>query len=150
MKLDIARQTQVENRMLQQLMEGLRMALGWKNQGPDFSRKLSTVRFIAQSFQRHLEHLMTLEENNGYMDLVVQTAPQLTRNVNVLRQEHERFRTSAGRLMQRLEHVSPTDQATFADISQELDTLLHTVEEHGQKETKVLQEAFERDEGGEG
>jgi hypothetical protein len=33
--------------------------------GPDASRKLSTLRFITGSFQRHLERLLALEEYGG-------------------------------------------------------------------------------------
>jgi hypothetical protein len=36
------------------LMEGLRSTVAWKVQGNDFSRKLSTLRFIVRSFQGHL------------------------------------------------------------------------------------------------
>ena len=43
-----------------ELMEGLNTALAWKIQENDFARKLSTVRFLTQSFQRHLERLEQL------------------------------------------------------------------------------------------
>ena len=66
MNNDIAQQTVVEDGILKLLVEGLRSALAWKVTN-DFSRKLSSVRFITQSFQRHLERLMALEEYDGYM-----------------------------------------------------------------------------------
>src|SRR5690242_20004510 len=98
---EIAEQTRVENGMLKYLVEGLRMGLAWKVHGPDFSRKLSTLRFITQSFQRHLEHMMSLEETNGYMDMVLTCAPQLGRSVDALRKDHEWFRSSLGGIVNR-------------------------------------------------
>jgi hypothetical protein len=147
---EIAEQTRVENGMLKYLVEGLRMALAWKVHGADFSRKLSTMRFITQSFQRHLEHMMTLEEKNGYMDMVLTSAPQLGRSVDALRKDHEWFRSSLGGIVNRLERVSSTDTASFADISQDLHNVLHKLDEHSKKEADLVLEAIERDEGGEG
>jgi hypothetical protein len=59
---DIAQQISIEHGMLKHITDALRLALGWQMEGDDLSRKLSTVRFISQSLQRHLEHLMALEE----------------------------------------------------------------------------------------
>jgi iron-sulfur cluster repair protein YtfE (RIC family) len=142
---EIAEQTRVENGMLKYLVEGLR-----KVHGPDYSRKLSTLRFITQSFQRHLEHMMSLEETNGYMDMVLTTAPQLGRSVDALRKDHEWFRSALGSIASRLERLAPTDAAALADVSQDLHNLLHKLDEHSKKEADLVLEAIERDEGGEG
>jgi len=146
---DIAQQTVVENDMLKLLVEGLRSALAWKVTN-DFSRKLSSVRFITQSFQRHLERLMALQEYDGYMDRLEKKAPQLARAVSDLRQEHETFRTGSRRILHGLEHVSSTDHATFANLCDELLTLLKDLDEHSKKETDLYHEGFEQDAGGEG
>ena len=53
---DIRKQGQIENQMLQHLMDALRTTLAWRVDGRDMSRKLSTLRFIAQAFQRTLEY----------------------------------------------------------------------------------------------
>jgi hypothetical protein len=147
---DIIQQTVVENCMLKILVEGLRSALAWKVTNAAFSRKLSSVRFITQSFQRHLERLMALKEYDGYMDRLAKKAPQLTRAVGELKQEHEAFRTRIRRILLGLEHVSSTDYATFANLCDELLTLLTNVDEHRKKEANLYHEAFEQDAGGEG
>jgi hypothetical protein len=149
-KGEITQQTLVENGLLQQLVEGLRSTLAWKVQGEDFSRKLATLRFITQSFQRHLERLMALEEYDGYMDLVATTDPRLGRRVDALRAEHGQFREAARRVVHRLERIAPTDLAAFNAIGDELRSLLEKVEEHGRKEIALLQEAVAQDSGGEG
>lgn len=147
---DIAQQTLVENGILKKLTEGLRATLAWKVQGSDFSRKLSTLRFMAESFQGHMERLMTLEECDGYMDLVMETTPNLGNAVDALRQEHELFRQRMRRVVHGLEHIATSDHTTFVTICNDLAALLNTVDEHSRKEVDMFQEVFKNVGGGEG
>jgi hypothetical protein len=147
---DVARQTQVEHEMLKLIMEGLRVTAGWQVHGPDASRKLSTLRFIAQSFQRHLERLLDLEEHDGYMDLLATCEPRLGRAADALRAEHDHFRTEARQVAHRLGQLTATDPAALGGVCDDLLALLRRVEEHSGKEIHLLQEAFGRDGGGEG
>ena len=146
---DVARQTQVEHEMLKLIMEGLRVTAGWQVHGPDASRKLSTLRFIAQSFQRHLERLLALEEHD-YLGLVRACAPRLVRAADALRAEHEHFRAEAGRVVRRLERLPGTDAAALGPVCADLLALLGQVESHSERETALVHEAFGQDEGGEG
>lgn len=150
MVTDLAQQTQVEHGLLLLLIEGLRNTLAWKVSGADFARKQSTLRFITQSFQRHLERVLSLEEYDGYMDLVLKASPQLGNTVDALRKEHDQFRAEARRVLHRFEHVSAKDPDGFARTCDELSQLLARVEAHNKKEADLIQEAFARDEGGEG
>jgi hypothetical protein len=147
---DLAQQTLVEQNMLMLLIEGLRNTLAWEVQGNDFVRKLSTLRFITQSFQRHLEHVLALQEYDGYMDLVLQVSPQLGNLIDALRQEHDQFRKEASHIVHQFEHVLPTDGDSFARICAELAGLLNRLDVHNKKEVALLQEAFVQDEGGQG
>jgi len=147
---NIAEQMVVEHEMFKHIMDGLLLALGLKLEGDDFSRKLHTIRFIAQSFQRHLNHLLTLEEYGGYMDAVVNLSPQLSRRVDALRQEHDQFRKTSRQVLLRLETVAPTDRTTFRNVCNELLALLKKLEDHTRKEVELVQETFHRDGGGEG
>lgn len=124
MSQEMAQQTLVENEFLKLLMESLRTTLAWKVQGNDFSRKLSTLRFVAQSFQRHLERVFSLEEYDGYMNLVSKKSPRLSRTVDALRMEHDQFRIGIRRIVHGLEHVSPTNQASFDSLCADLLVLL--------------------------
>jgi hemerythrin-like domain-containing protein len=147
---NMTQQTLVENDLLQHLLVGLRSTLDWKVQGQDFSRKLSTLHFIAQCFQRHLERMMALEEHDGYMDMVAETCPRLARRVDALRSEHGQFRDAARRVVQGLERVTPADTAEFARWCGELSALVDRVQAHSKKEVALLQEAVSQDSGGEG
>ncbi len=147
---DVARQTQVEQELLGHIMQVVRISAGWPVPGPDASRKLSTLRFVTQSFQRHLEHLLTLEEYDGYMDLVKTSAPRLGRLTDSLRSEHDTFRGRTRQLVQRLERLPATDLKALDSLCTELLELLKCVEEHNAKETELIQDAMAQDEGGEG
>jgi len=146
----IAEQLVVEHEMLKYIIDGLRLAIGLKLEGADFSRKLHTIHFIALSLQRHLDHLLTLEECDGYMDAVVNLSPQLGRQVDGLRQEHDQFRKISRQVLHDLETVAPTDQTTFRNVCDEVLALLKKLEEHTRKEVSLVQETFGRDGGGEG
>jgi hemerythrin-like domain-containing protein len=145
---DVARQTQVEHELLQYLIQGLRAMAAWPVPGPDASRKLSTLRFTAQSFQRHLERLLAVEEYDGYMGLVRVAAPRLGRATDALKDEHEQFRTEARRVVRRLDLLPSTDLAALGQVCDDLLALLRQIEEHSRKELTLLQEAFGQDEGG--
>jgi hemerythrin-like domain-containing protein len=147
---EFAQQTVVESGLMKSLCEGLRAALAWDAPEEEFARKLSTVRFIFQSFQRHLERLMGLEEIDGYMDNVLATNPHLTRAVASLKEEHGRFRLATGRIAQELERISATDYNAFAHVCDEMTEILQQLDEHTNEEAKLFLEGFEQEEGGEG
>jgi len=147
---NIADQMVVEHEIMKHTLDGLRLAIGLQPEGDNFFRKLHTVRFIAQSLQRHLDHMLTLEECDGYMDAVVKLGPQLGKKVDGLRQEHDQFRKTSRQVLLRLETVAPTDRTTFRNVCDELLALLKKLEDHTRKEVKLIQEAFHRDGGGEG
>lgn len=151
MKLDeIAQQAAIEHEMLKHIAAALRATMQWKLTGEDLSRKLGSLRFISQSFQRHLEHIMALEEYDGYMNIVTESYPEFTERTQKLRAEHDRFREELGRVNYRLERMSGADLAAFNDNCTLLSQLLEEINDHNQRETALIQEAFLEDVGGEG
>jgi hemerythrin-like domain-containing protein len=151
MKLDeVAQQAAIEHEMLKHIAAALRATMQWKLSGDDVSRKLGSLRFISQSFQRHLEHVMALEEYDGYMNVVTESYPEFTERTEKLRSEHDRFREMLGRINYRLERLSPADVVAFEENCTQLSKLLEEINDHNQRETSLIQEAFLEDVGGEG
>ena len=146
----ISEQVLNEHQTLAFVVDALRATIGWKYQGADLTRKLASLVFVTQSFQRHLKHLMELEEEDGYMAVVVTAHPEWQAKIEALQQEHGQFRQSLRRLLAGLRRVAPDDHATFARLSDELLALLEQLNEHNSKETHLLQKALLRDQGGEG
>jgi seryl-tRNA synthetase len=105
------RQAAVEHEALRHIITALRTVLEWKPSADDGVRKLSSLRFITQSFQRHLERLMALKEQDGYMTDAVEQMPSLAEKVETLLNEHDQFEEKLHQLVLRLEHVSANDRA---------------------------------------
>jgi hemerythrin-like domain-containing protein len=151
MQLDeIAKQAAIEHEMLKHIAAALRATMQWEPTGDDISRKLGSLRFISQSFRRHLDHVMALEEFDGYMNVVTESYPEYTERTEKLRCDHDRFRVTLGRISYRLERISPADVAGFQETCASLAKLLEEINDHNQRETELIQEAFFDDVGGEG
>jgi hypothetical protein len=140
----------MEHETLKHLTGALRHTIGWKQPGDDLCRKLSSLRFVAQSFQRHLQRLMALEEEDGYLAVVIESRPQLNNEVATLGQQHDEFRARVRSILDRLDCVAPADHAAFRGVCDDLLALLQTVDDHGKKESDLIQKALLQDEGGEG
>jgi hemerythrin-like domain-containing protein len=146
----LAQQIHIETALMNLLLEGLRTILAWKVQGDDFTRKLSTLAFVSKSLRRHLERLMNLEETDGYMEVVLETKPNLSKVVDQLRQEHDRFQHATKRIVRRFEQLSATDQVAFNRTCDELAEFLQKLEIHTRREANLIQDTFDQEEGGEG
>lgn len=146
----LAQQVLLEHQTLESVTAALRVTMGWSYEGDDLSRKLSSLTFVGKSFQRHLKRLIALEEEGGYMAVVLESRPELSEEVASLEQEHGRFRKALAGILRRLRQVSPDDRARLASLSDELGTMLDAIDAHNRKENRLLQEALLRDEGGEG
>jgi seryl-tRNA synthetase len=144
------RQAAVEHEALRHIISALRTVLEWKPSADDGARKLSSLRFITQSFQRHLERLMALKEQDGYMTDAVEQMPSLAEKVQTLLHEHDQFEEKLHQLVLRLEHVSANDHAKMDAAGTELEELLLKLDDHHRREAELMQEAYLRDSGGQG
>jgi hemerythrin-like domain-containing protein len=75
-------------------------------------------------------------------------SPRLIKAVDELKSEHEMFRTGIRRIVHCLEQISATDGAALNTLGDELSVLLQQIDEHNRKEVDLIQESFERDQGG--
>ncbi len=147
---DIAMQIEVELALLMNIEQAFRIALDWKTHGGGNIRKLSTLRFVARTFERHLARLRVLSEHGGYMHLVADMKPHLAGAVQVLKRLRDDLQDHLEQLIVRLEHVSPAETAPFQALCQDLAHYLEELTDHGQKEMELLQECFAQEEGGSG
>jgi len=145
----------MEHQILDHVKEALRVTLDWQVPAVGLARKLSSVQFTLKSFQRHLERLMDIEEQDGYMVVVAETKPHLALRVERLEHDHQEFR-------QRIEHLLPEVESlnveslneweggAFQGKCEEIYALLANVDRHDSEEIELLQETLLYDEGGEG
>lgn len=147
---DIAKQTLLEQNLLTNITHAIRTTIGWEPRGEDVGGKLRSIRFITASLERHLDHIMDLEEYDGYMSAALECSPNLAERITALKQEHGLFRDQVHRLVAKLERVGSHDRTELDRVCVEIGDLLGRVDEHSRREAELLQEAFMRDEGGEG
>jgi hypothetical protein len=148
--LAISEQVLVEHKILSHITSALRATIGWQYQRADLTRKIGSLRFVGQSLQRHLKHLMGLEEEDGYMTVILESHPELSDEIEALRQEHGHFRKGLARILTRLRRIQATDHVALAKTSDLLLALLEKLDEHSHKETGLIQHAYLKEEGGEG
>ena len=143
----ILNQTRVEQQMLSNVKEGLLVTLDWQTKGNTFTRKLSSLRFAARTYQEQLERALALEEHDGYMDFVLESCPHLSENVARLRAEHDEIRGSMTETMTKLERLMPNDHVGLKDLRQCMLDLLGKCDDHNRRETKLMQDALLIDDG---
>lgn len=146
----IIQQTKVETEALEHFTRALEVAMAWVVKGDDVSRKLSSVRFATELFQRHMERLFSLEEVDGYMERVCRLHPEWTQQVADMRREHEQYRSVVRKLVVRLDRASPTDGGNLMTICDDLKEVIQRILQHNRHESEMLVESMQRDTGGQG
>jgi hypothetical protein len=106
---EIAIQIQIELRLLLSIERSLRTTLQWMTRERGNTRKLSTLRSIARSFERQLSRTRVLADQPGYLHLITAATPDLTSEVQELRKARETLQAGFEGIVLRLEYVSPDD-----------------------------------------
>ena len=140
----------MEHKILDHVKDALRVTLDWNVPSVGLPRKLSSVQFTLKSFQRHLERLMDLEEQDGYMMVVAETKPNMSLRVERLEHEHDAFRRAIRTLLPEVEALSEYQSDEFAAVCSDIRDLLERIDRHDAEEIDLLQETLLCDEGGEG
>ncbi len=147
---EIAKQAEVELAILLGIEQSLRTALRWQPRGMGGGRKLSTVRFAALSFERHLTRTRILADHGGYMHAITDLHPHLASEVRGLSEVRAGLQADFERMFLQLEFVSPEDAPTYNKLYADLEGYLVDLEKFGQKEMGLLQHSFSQDVGGSG
>jgi predicted nuclease with TOPRIM domain len=145
----------MEHSVLEHVKQALRVTLDWKAPVVSMPRKLSSLQFTMKSFRRHLERVMSIEEDGGYLADIMEMKPNLQSRVENLHADHDRFRTRIRQLVPELEDLGEYDvsdwaEHQFLDVCQDIRQLLDDIDQHDSQEIELLQESLLYDEGGEG
>jgi hypothetical protein len=140
----------MEHKVLEHIKQALRVTLDWRAPDVGMPRKLSSLQFTSKSLQRHLERLMRIEEEGGYMSSVLEMKPHLQARIAVLAGDHQRFRNRLANLIADLEGLHEWEEPRFHELCQELRGLLADIDAHDAQEVGLLQQSLLEVEGGEG
>lgn len=112
-------------------------------------RKLDALRFVLESFQRHVERLFTLEEQSGYIPALSESHPHLSSTIERLQRQHRGLTRSIQQLVTRVESISPSSSMEFAALCKDISRMTNEFVAHTHAETLLLQDAYDQDTGGE-
>lgn len=136
-----------EHELLAHIAEALRTTIDWTVRTQDCTSRLPSLRFIAHSFHRHLEHILRLEEREGYLPAIgSRRHGDLREQIEALRTEHDDFRARLLAAVNRLQDLSAHDYLTVGEVCTSLLTLLDEINDHNYREMLVIEEVRERDE----
>jgi hypothetical protein len=140
----------MEHQILHHIKQAMRVTLDWQAPVVSMPRKLSSLQFTIKSFQRHLERVISLEEEGGYMTHVLDARPYFQDRIDQLASDHARFRKRLQKLIPELNDISEWEEPRFNDVCSDLRILIDDVDQHDAKEIELLQESLLYDDGGEG
>jgi len=142
--------TCMEHQILHHIKQALRVTLDWQAPIVSMPRKLSSLQFTIKSFQRHLQRVISMEEDGGYMADVRDARPHYQDRIDGLAADHARFRARLEELIPELNDISEWDEPRFIQVCDDLRALLDDVDRHDLREIELLQESILCDDGGEG
>jgi hemerythrin-like domain-containing protein len=140
----------MEHQILEHIKQALRVTINWQAPAVSMPRKLSSLQFTIKSFQRHLDRVISVEEEGGYMDDVASVKPHFQNRIERLESDHGRFRSRLRKLMPELNDIKEWDEPRFEQVCDDLRRLLDDVDRHDLEEVELLQESLLMDDGGEG
>lgn len=140
----------MEHKILEHVKRAMRVTLDWRAPEVSMPRKISSLRFTIRSLQRHLERVMSIEEEGGYMAEVLDLKPHLENRLACLAGDHNRFRSRLGLLLPELDSLNEWEEANYYQVCDELRELLDDLDRHDRDEIDLLQESLMEVEGGEG
>ncbi|GMU35423.1 MAG: hypothetical protein AMXMBFR20_32950 [Planctomycetia bacterium] len=147
---DIAKQFHVEIALLVNIEKAIRFTLDWDSGNHETVRKLSTLRFATQTFERHLARVRALSEHGGYMHLITDKKPRLANEVMELKSVRDELQDQFERLIVALEHLSAGNPARLEEICSDYRSFLEALDLHGQNERELFHRACFEELGGSG
>jgi hypothetical protein len=94
------------------------------------------------------DHVEITERDEGLYDEIVEAAPRLSRNVQLLRAEHPEMREATSDLKARLEATPVETEEQVAEVRDGIQHVLGLLVKHRQRGADLLWEAYNLDTGG--
>lgn len=108
---------------------------------------LGEVRELFDGFRAHLVRQMSLEEEKGYMDEVVDRFPQLAPRVEKLAHDHREIQRLLIDVHDSLERIGSKDRVLLHDATSRIGNLLRFVQDHKDEENDIMEFAYTQELG---
>lgn len=113
----------------------------------DVNAWIDRVRERFEHFRAHQQQHMALEEREGYMKVVLERRPTLSKQVERLRHEHGEITRIMADVAQAVAVLTSEDRLLARDCSDRMANLLAYVEHHERDEELLITYAFTQDIG---
>lgn len=133
-RLAIPPQALFEHEMLASISSELRTAV--------FSRNVACLHTITLAFQDHLNRMLALEEEGGFLATMLASHPEHRDDVELLVREHHCFRMAVERILAHWPSSLATDDPATLKTSRDLLSLLEMLDEHNAREVDLLSRAM--------
>jgi hemerythrin-like domain-containing protein len=140
----------MEHQVFEHIKQALLVTLNWQAPSISMPRKLSSLLFTIKSFQRHLDRVISIEDEGGYMKDVLECKPYMEERIEQLARDHVRFRERLRKLIPELNEIKEWDEPRFEQVCEDLRSLIAAIDRHNAQEVELLQESMLVDDGGEG
>lgn len=142
---------EIEHTILGHVREALCIALSSPIDTAHAREWLERVCFLADSFRRHVTRLFTIEEEEGYLDFIVDSQrPTLGHQADALCEEHRIILDDLARVLADARSTSVDNLANLHSLRQKIEGVLTRFDHHRVMECELWIEACIVDIGGEG
>jgi hypothetical protein len=95
-----------------------------------------------------VDHIEITERDDGLYDEIIDVAPRLSRNIELLRGEHPEMHEATATLRARLASAPPRDEQAIAETREAIGLVLAQLVSHRRRGADLLWEAYSLDTGG--
>jgi hypothetical protein len=143
---ELAKWMQSEHQALQELNKLIRQHIA---DMPDINRAewLHGLKVAYERLWTHLKRHFAAKQENGYLRMVVEMRPTLSRQVEHIRREHDEILHMAARILHDLSEVMPEHRLLIADLCARIQRFMAVVADHEQREVMITMYVFSQDIG---
>ena len=113
----------------------------------DIAKWLDAIRHHFSRFRVHLKNQMRAEENDGFMQPVLEEHPTLAREVDNIKREHSELSHWLDQIHAELLEVTCDEQLLLEDVCHRIQHLLTALRHHQEREELLATFAFSQDIG---
>jgi hemerythrin-like domain-containing protein len=141
-KLAVAEQMERDHKILNRKMGELKIILSDDVSPKDFPNWRLECILELQDFKEQLKKHFALEEEGGFMNEVLQMAPETERQISKLLAEHKQMIKSLDEILSALKPMLEKDPASLETVRINLNEMMVTLRQHENAEYDLIQKAY--------
>ncbi len=108
---------------------------------------LRGLRVGFERLQKHLKRHFAAKEEDGYLSLVIEKRPTLSKQVEQMRNEHDEIIMMAERILRDMSDMQPENRLLLGDACARIQRFMAVVADHDQREVMITMAVCSQDMG---